>query len=135
MLRRSTDQTGNANNTYVPIAWDTVVFEDPVIWDPLTPTIWVAPKTGLYLVVYQAELPGGVGVWFPTIQVNNVDVSNQRDPAGTPSMVNQTALLELTAGDAVRACVYRVHTSGTYTIDATLTYLAITRIGPERWTG
>lgn len=57
----------------LPIAWDTAIVNDYGLWDPATPTDFVAKEAGLYHVDAQINwLASSAGVRFTKIVVNGV---------------------------------------------------------------
>lgn len=120
-----------------PVAWDVAVYEDPVVWSVLAPSVYVIPKTGLWLVnLCLVVTTSGSESRTALIQVNTVTRSRQgpsRTTAGTQG--NSVSMQdELVVGDSVRALL-ELGGAVTPTVQAVGSFMAITRIGPERWTG
>lgn len=132
-----TTLTGYAGTNAIP--WDTVEYEDPAIFDPLFPTRLPITKTGLYSAVFQfSKLVGSATTNFRLdIQKSGVPVARWRIPTnyGGGSSINLQCVWqgEATAGEYLEGVVDAA--AGTYDPQATLTWMAMTRIGPERWTG
>lgn len=133
-LTRSSAQAGNPIATFVPVTWTTVVYEDPVVWDPLTPTLYTIPKTGLWHVLFQSAPSASGGLTYANIQVNGVNRAVTMWPSN-PGLYTETILCEeLQVGDVIRAGHF-VTAGGAYTINNDILHLCITRVGPDRWTG
>lgn len=108
------------------------------MWDAGAPADVVIPRTGLYLVTAHALLDGygtGTVVWMH-VNVNGAQyTSTNREGDVVTTALENFAVLQLVAGDVVTLSLERQPSAQNYDLyPGERTTLAVTRIGPERWT-
>lgn len=136
-LVRTAALTGVTGDTFIP--WQAVDSEEgPSMWSSLTPTDIVLQKTGLWSVVASAHRQG---IAVPTdyrlhLFVNGTS-RTRIDGLTTAEACGWTvAMLEpLAAGDVIKVQVRGATAPGVATINEAGTFVALARVGPERWTG
>lgn len=119
------------------IPWSSVAYEDPAIFDPLTPTIYTISKTGLYLITLNIVATTiGSTARIAKILVDGVTRAHH-GPSRTTAGLQGNEVSTVDELDAGAQVVGQLSTldSVTPTLQQVGTSLTITRVGPERWTG
>lgn len=116
------------------IPWDVVSYEDPAVWDPLTPTLYTITKTGLWQVDFcLAVRTTSAQFKRVSLLVNGVLRSGNGSTSSSvgPQYYHCGLQDELVDTDQIEV---ELTSAGTVTVNQVGSYLAATRIGPERWT-